>query len=277
MVAVSIPGVEAGLPAGTTLDVFTVAGYRGYGIARLLWPWATRFCVAEQKDWRPLHSPSRTRDGEKYAKSVGGEIPERPGGRYVECSKQFDPKDALGELASTSTSGRAGSRGNALRQRVAATPQARSLCSAEQRQPTGTKWTLKSAAIITLPQGSTCKASAPAKDLARRSCWPDTEMATRSCCLSRTPRSSSTSTTSAQPRIRTMPWRSGSTRASRARSGRSWARYARGRCRPRSQGGTRWPASSQCRWSAPSPFVTCSTTSTRTIGGCGTPPHASRR
>jgi hypothetical protein len=95
MITKSVRGADVELLPGTTLDVFTVVEFRGIGIARLLWPWATLMCTAERMDLRPLHSPSRTRAGQAYAEAVGGDIPALAGGRYVECLDQFDPADAL--------------------------------------------------------------------------------------------------------------------------------------------------------------------------------------
>jgi len=95
MITKSVRGAGLELLPGTTLDVFTIAGFRGTGIARLLWPWATLVCTAEKMALRPLHSPSRTRAGQAYAEAVGGDIPALAGGRYVECLDQFDPADAL--------------------------------------------------------------------------------------------------------------------------------------------------------------------------------------
>ncbi|XVV11418.1 hypothetical protein ACQP2X_42350 [Actinoplanes sp. CA-131856] len=91
------PVREPGAPLlpGTTLDVFTVAGFRGIGVARLLWPWAALVCTAHRRGLRPLHSPSRTRAGQAYAEAVGGEIPALAGGRYVDCPERFDAVDAL--------------------------------------------------------------------------------------------------------------------------------------------------------------------------------------
>lgn len=94
-IAKPVRGEDVQLPAGTTLDVFTVDGFRGIGVARLLWPWATLVCAAERMAFRPLHSPSRTRAGEAYASAVGGDIPALAGGQYVECPDRFDPTSAL--------------------------------------------------------------------------------------------------------------------------------------------------------------------------------------
>jgi hypothetical protein len=74
---------RAELQPGTTLDVFTVDGFRRIGIARLLWPWATLVTVAEQAGFRPLLSPSRTRAGQAYAEAVGGDIPPLGGERWI--------------------------------------------------------------------------------------------------------------------------------------------------------------------------------------------------
>jgi hypothetical protein len=79
-IAKSLASADTALPAGTTLDVFTVPGFRRIGIARLLWPWATQVTITEQMTFRPLHSPSHTRAGQVYAESVGGEIPALAGG-----------------------------------------------------------------------------------------------------------------------------------------------------------------------------------------------------
>ena len=95
LLTMSARGADAVLPPGTALDVFTVAGFRGIGIARLLWPWATLVCAAEKLGLRPLHSPSRTEAGQAYAEDVGGYIPPLAGGRYIECPAQFDPATSL--------------------------------------------------------------------------------------------------------------------------------------------------------------------------------------
>jgi hypothetical protein len=91
MIMKSARGDGAGLPSGTTLDVFTVSGFRGIGLARLLWPWAELVCKDQEIGFRPLHSPSRTRAGQAYAEAVGGELPALSGGpirrvfRTVRC------------------------------------------------------------------------------------------------------------------------------------------------------------------------------------------------
>jgi hypothetical protein len=93
MKSTSVAGAQ--LPPGTTLDVFAVAGFRGTGIARLLWPWASLVTAAEQIGFSPLHSPSRTSWGQAYAEGVGGDIPPLAQGRYVECPTQVDPANGL--------------------------------------------------------------------------------------------------------------------------------------------------------------------------------------
>jgi hypothetical protein len=87
--------VPDGLPPGTVLDVFTVEGFRGIGISRLLWPLALLAAMLERWEFRPTHSPSRTEDGQRYAESVGGPIPPLAGGRYVEPAELFDVTSGL--------------------------------------------------------------------------------------------------------------------------------------------------------------------------------------
>lgn len=62
------------LPAGTVLDVYTLSTHQKQGIAGRLWQLARQ--VTEENGWpSPQHSPSRTKDGERFAQSVGGPVP----------------------------------------------------------------------------------------------------------------------------------------------------------------------------------------------------------
>lgn len=88
-------GVPGGLPCGTALDVFTVKDFRGVGLARPLWPLASLTAMTERWESGPLHSASRTCEGQGYAEAVGGPIPPLAEGRYVECPERFDPSNAL--------------------------------------------------------------------------------------------------------------------------------------------------------------------------------------
>ncbi|MFF5056139.1 hypothetical protein ACFY1S_23455 [Micromonospora sp. NPDC000663] len=90
--ALAVPG---GLPAGSVLDVFTVEGFRRLGVARSLWSLACDTADTEHWAFQPRHSASRTLEGERYAKAVGGFVPPLAGGRYVECSDVVDPSSAL--------------------------------------------------------------------------------------------------------------------------------------------------------------------------------------
>ncbi|MEU7611132.1 hypothetical protein [Micromonospora sp. NPDC049204] len=90
--ALAVPG---GLPAGTVLDVFTVEGFRRLGVARSLWSHACATATAEHWAFQPRHSASRTPEGERYAKAVGGFVPPLASARYVECPDGVDPSSAL--------------------------------------------------------------------------------------------------------------------------------------------------------------------------------------
>jgi hypothetical protein len=63
MIMKPVRGDGSGLPPGTTLDVFTVSGFRGIGLARLLWPWAQSVRKERKMGFRPLHrhGPERVR------------------------------------------------------------------------------------------------------------------------------------------------------------------------------------------------------------------------
>lgn len=72
----------APLPAGTVLDVFTVEDYQRHGIAPRLWTLACG--TAEARGWpQPVHSPSRTALGERFARKVHGTTPDLHRGHLV--------------------------------------------------------------------------------------------------------------------------------------------------------------------------------------------------